>query len=180
MDQEPFYRNNPTNYQVAKDQFMDIIKHVGPHIHTLTVDTGDDRILDGYNMYTHEGSDGTELRQLSCNLVDDILSACPSLQELLIRRARFIDCRDSGPLHNNLKTISISPFSQFENGFLTILSACFPNLQNVSLGIDKKDINSDGVELYNIVMPFTNLNTLKLKLHLILMMIAPEQMKMSV
>lgn len=93
--------------------------------------------------------------------MDRILDACPKLEELSIEQTRFIDCRENGPLHKSLKTIDISSFSHFEDGFLTRLSARVLSLQDVKLEIDKQDIISDGGEIYDIVMPFTHFNTLR-------------------
>lgn len=161
LNEEPFYRNNPTNYQAAMDRFMNIIKHVGPHIHVFNVHTNDHKQLAGYNLYTHERLDGTELKVLSSNVVETILIACSSLQELSIESTKFIDCKENEPSQNTLKTIDILRSSQFANGFLTRLSARVPNLQEVKLKIHKKEIISGGDELYDIVMPYTHLKTLK-------------------
>lgn len=43
MSEARFYLNDPTAYQDAMTHFIGIIKHAGPHIHTLTVDTGSTR-----------------------------------------------------------------------------------------------------------------------------------------
>lgn len=82
-------------------------------------------------------------------------------------------------LNPHIKTIDISRSSQFANGFLTRLSARVPNLQEVKLKIHKKEIISGGDELYDIVMPYTHLKTLKVDINLVVMMIAQERMKMS-
>lgn len=156
VDQEPFYRNNATNYQTAMEQFMDIIKHVGANIQVLNVDTGDDGILAGYNLYTFETTDGTELKALSSNVVENVLTACSSLQKLSIKRTKFIDCRENGLTNNTLKTIGITNSSRFANDFLTRLSTRAPNLQDVKLEIDNKEIISSSGELYDIVIPFTH------------------------
>lgn len=101
LNEEPFYRNNPTNYQAAMDRFMNIIKHVGPHIHVLNVHTNDHKQLVGYNLYTRERLDGTELKALSSNVMETILTACPSLQGLSIESTKFIDCKEIEPSYQD-------------------------------------------------------------------------------
>lgn len=96
MNSKPVYRSDATNYQAAMDQFINIIKHIGSHIHVFKVDTGDGKEYAKYNFYTMEISDGLSLKPLSCILVETILAACPILQKLTIWKTRFLDCSENG------------------------------------------------------------------------------------
>lgn len=139
----------------ATNDFMEILKYVGPYIEIFCLDLED-------LVYTEEEADDTILKPFSSNAVDHILAACPSVQTLSIQQTRFIDSAENGPLHMNLNKLVVSDSSQFEECFLIRLSARAPNLQEVKLEIEKKEILSAS-GFYYIVMPFSKLNSLKVE-----------------
>lgn len=68
MDKDLFFQNDTAIYQTAVTDFNNIIKHIGPSIHSFTLDFDDE--------YTE---DGTTIEPFSSKVVDYILSACPML-----------------------------------------------------------------------------------------------------
>lgn len=100
------------------------------------------------------------MKPSSRDLVNNILATCPSLNKLSIKQTRVIDCSENGPVHQALTTFHLSDSSQFEEGFLSRLSARTPNFQGVKLEVDRRKILSSSGEFYDIMMPFTNFSTL--------------------
>lgn len=140
LNEGPFYQDNPENRQAAKTQFIDIIKHVRPRIHHLEIDASTDTVpgIPNFNYYTNEEMDGTFLKPLSRDLVDNELAASPSSKKLSIEQTKFIDCTENGFLHHALTTLHLSYTSDFEQGSLSKLSARAPRLQDVGSSIDRK------------------------------------------
>lgn len=126
MNSLPFYQDDdPAIYQRTMTRFNDIIKYVGPNVHIFELDMVDDR------NYFDADHDAT-LKPLSCNVVENILTACSNLNTLSIRRTRFIDIGDIGAFYPNLHTLKISRRSDWQDGFLSRISLILPtfNMSN--------------------------------------------------
>jgi hypothetical protein len=75
INEEPFYQESTNSQSIA--EVLNILKHVGPHIHVLNISTDNKKYDDGSDV--EETDDDTFLRSFSMDLMNNVLSSCPNV-----------------------------------------------------------------------------------------------------